>query len=147
MELPTVSVVIISRKRQKLLNNLLEALCHQSYLPQEVVVVENDSSESYESIIEKFKNKLNIKHIIESRIGVSSARNTGVNNATQDILAFIDDDCEPTNNWLENLVKPFTEDPHIGVVGGKINSKCRTNSMAEQFCHLIDHLNYFGGIE
>ena len=49
--------------------------------------------------------------------GLSETRNVGINTATGDIIAFIDDDAVAKADWLENLVNPFREG-NIMAVGG-----------------------------
>lgn len=56
------------------------------------------------------------------RQGLSGARNSGVAAATQDLVAFLDDDAEAHDDWLRMLVEPF-EDPQVESVGGKAEPK------------------------
>lgn len=49
--------------------------------------------------------------------GLSGARNTGVERATADVIAFIDDDATPRADWLERLLRPFRAPDVLGVGG------------------------------
>jgi glycosyltransferase involved in cell wall biosynthesis len=49
--------------------------------------------------------------------GLSGARNTGVDLATGDVVAFLDDDATPADGWLESLRAPFAAPDVIGVAG------------------------------
>lgn len=51
------------------------------------------------------------------RRGPSWARNEGIKQARGDLIAFTDDDCEPPENWLEQLVQTMDE-YDAGVAGG-----------------------------
>jgi GT2 family glycosyltransferase len=49
--------------------------------------------------------------------GLSGARNTGVEAATGEVVAFLDDDAEPADDWLERQLAPYA-DPDVMGVGG-----------------------------
>jgi glucosyl-dolichyl phosphate glucuronosyltransferase len=51
--------------------------------------------------------------------GLSGARNSGVEAATGDVLAFIDDDACAEPTWLEALLAPYS-DPSVIAVGGAV---------------------------
>src|SRR5262249_13978724 len=49
--------------------------------------------------------------------GAAGARNTGVREASGDVVAFVDDDAEPEPIWLEELADGFREAGVLGVGG------------------------------
>jgi GT2 family glycosyltransferase len=49
--------------------------------------------------------------------GLSGARNTGVETARGELVAFLDDDAEPADGWLAALLGPF-DDPEVLATGG-----------------------------
>ncbi len=49
--------------------------------------------------------------------GLSGARNAGVEAARAELVAFLDDDAVPSENWLERLIEPF-DDPRVIGTGG-----------------------------
>lgn len=49
--------------------------------------------------------------------GLSGARNTGVDHASGDVVAFLDDDATPADGWLESLRGPFAASDVLGVAG------------------------------
>lgn len=52
------------------------------------------------------------------------ARNIGAAAASGDYFLFLDDDCEPAPDWIEQNVREL-EDPEIGAVGGQISGKSK----------------------
>jgi len=52
--------------------------------------------------------------------GLSGARNTGIDTATDAVVAFVDDDAEVSEGWLQDLVAPYS-DPNVVAVGGRID--------------------------
>jgi glucosyl-dolichyl phosphate glucuronosyltransferase len=52
--------------------------------------------------------------------GLSGARNTGLQAATQPVTAFLDDDAQARPGWLAALVEPFNS-PHVVATGGSVH--------------------------
>ena len=116
----SISVIIVTLNRAESLKETLTSLVKQSRQPDEVIVVDNGSRDNTKELTLSFSDRLNIKYIYEGQRGIPYARNTGIRNATTDIIAFIDDDCVADKNWLKYLEIPFIKDPYIGVVGGEV---------------------------
>lgn len=129
----SISVVVVTLNRAKSLQDTLISLARQKRQPDEVIVVDNGSSDNTKEIVLNFKNKLNIKYIYEGQRGIPHARNAGIRNATKDIIAFIDDDCVADRNWLKYLEIPFIKDPRIGVVGGEVSYLKAGQSIVDEF--------------
>ena len=116
----SISVIIATLNRADSLEEALASLVRQVRQPDEVVVVDNGSTDNTKEIALSFRDRLNIKYVYEGQRGIPYARNAGVRNATKDVVAFIDDDCIAHKNWLKHLEIPFIKDPHVGVVGGEV---------------------------
>jgi len=106
-----VSVVIPTYNPGKRILKTIGALKKQS--PYEMIVVD-DRSETDTSFL---KSIMGIKFIRCSHGGAAKARNVGIKAAKGEIIAFIDDDCIPSENWLKNITRHF-KTPEIGGVGG-----------------------------
>ena len=117
----SISVIIITRNRAESLNETLISLTKQNRQPDEVIVVDNDSKDNTREVILSFSDRLNIKYVYEAVRGIPHARNAGIENATGDIIASLDDDCVADENWLKYIEIPFIRDPNIGVVGGEVS--------------------------
>ncbi len=128
------SVVVVTKNRPGLLAGLLASLVAQSLAPDEVVVVDNDSTLSYEAVFEEYRSLLPLRTVVERVPGIPAARNRGIAEATGDVILFTDDDCRAEPGWVERMVRPFHLNPHIGAVGGEILSESRVGSLVEEFC-------------
>jgi glycosyltransferase involved in cell wall biosynthesis len=128
-----VSVVIATRNRAESLKDTLTSLTVQSRQADEVVVVDNASSDHTKEIALGFSDKLNLKYVYEAVKGIPKARNAGINEAGGDIIVFIDDDCIADEDWLKNIEIPFIRDPNVGVVGGEITYYKMGESKLEAF--------------
>jgi GT2 family glycosyltransferase len=86
----------------------------QTRKPDEVVVVDGNSSDSTLDFVKKYP----ITLITEPGLGFGHARNLGVKNASGDIVFFLDSDCYAEPNWIENALLTFESNPKIvGVTG------------------------------
>lgn len=130
----TASVVVVSKDRPELLANLLESLTRQSLMPDEVLIVDNNSTKSYTPLFEKYRTRLPLRMVIETVPGIPAARNRGIREAVGELILFTDDDCQADPNWVRNMVKPFYQNPHIGIVGGEILSEEKAGTAIEEFC-------------
>lgn len=112
--LKPVSIVIPIKNRGNLLPNLIKNLLNLHYTHFEIIIVDDCSTDNTKDILKKYP----IKSIsLEKSVGSAQARNVGINEAKNDIIALTDSDCIVSRNWLNELV-PFLE--KYDVVGGKI---------------------------
>ncbi len=117
--LPRVSVIIPVFNDADRLMLCLQALEKQTY-PQgllEVIVVDNGSDQSIEPLVTQFARA---KACVERKPGSYAARNQGVSRARGEVLAFVDSDCIPASDWLEQGVRALLSSPNAGLVGGKV---------------------------
>lgn len=117
-----ISVCIPTFKRQKLLSELLLSL-GEIKVPEdyilEIIVVDNDEKESAKQIVEAIKKqiKYQIKYINQPVKNISIARNTALENARGELIAFIDDDETADKYWLSNLIECLNKYNADGVFG------------------------------
>ena len=100
-----ISVVIPTCNRYNFLKRAIESVLAQNYLPKEIIVVDDGSSDATSQIKKDFEF---IKYIYQENSGVSLARNKGIQNATNPWIAFLDDDDTWKKNKLEkqlNIMK------------------------------------------
>jgi len=88
----------------------------------EVVVVNNNSTDNTDEIIEKFREHLPVplKRVFEPQQGLSAARNAGLRAAVGEFIAYTDDDCLVDPDWLARIAQAFANDPQLAGVGGRI---------------------------
>ena len=140
------SVVVVTKDRPENLRNLLQSLVQQTLMPDEVLIVDNNSSKIYEPVFQEFQDRLPLKTVIETMPGIPAARNRGIRESCGDILIFTDDDCVADKRWVEEMVKPFYKNPYIGIVGGETLSEEKAGSLVEEFC-ISETLMHMGRIE
>jgi cellulose synthase/poly-beta-1,6-N-acetylglucosamine synthase-like glycosyltransferase len=115
-----VSVVVATYDvaRWAELGECLEALAAQRLPPREVIVVVDHNAE----LLEMVRGSFDWVDAVESagRRGLAGARNSGSSAATGAIIAFIDDDAAPAEDWLEHLLEGFRDEDVVGVGGALV---------------------------
>lgn len=109
-----ISVIIPTYERAEFLKRLLDKLTISSFKNFEVVIIDQSRS-SFE--IRKYSQIMKIQYHHVSFRGAALARNYGAKLAKGDIIAFIDDDCIPNNEWLANAYHCFSKNDIVGVEG------------------------------
>ena len=118
-----VSVCLCTYKRDTL-DKTLRSVVSQS-LPDgytlEVVVVDNDIEESGQSVCEKYKNidgKVSVRYFVNGVRNLSEVRNSTMDNAKGDLLAFIDDDeWASDDRWLAKMIESMKQHNADAVFG------------------------------
>jgi glycosyltransferase involved in cell wall biosynthesis len=117
---PRLSVVICSLNGAEGVRRCLRALDAQSIRHALELIVVDDGSTDSTSHVASALGATVIQH--SCNLGISAARNTGINSASARVVAFLDDDCEPCPRWAETLLASY-EDGVIGVGGAVIPSR------------------------
>lgn len=90
---PKVSVIIPCYNAEKYLNRCMQSLNETNYDNKEVIFVNDGSKDSTKNILDKYQEMYSyVKVIHQDNSGVSSARNTGLDNADGDYIMFVDPD-------------------------------------------------------
>lgn len=108
--LPHIAVCICTFKRPAYLKRLLQSLAEietAGLFGYSIVVTDNDVSRSSEAIVAAAaaSSGISIAYCVEPRQNIALARNTALEHATGDYVAFIDDDEFPTRRWLVHLFR------------------------------------------
>ena len=111
--------IIIPYTRPDLIEAILARLIRQNY-PAEIAEI---------IVVGEHSNTLTCKWPItaietNTRVYPGVARNMGAQIATGTYLLFLDDDCEPAFDWIEQNVREL-QCPAVGAVGGKIAGKSK----------------------
>lgn len=116
--MPTATVIIVTYTRPDCVKTCLERLRKQTRLPEQVVVVDASADDHTKAICADFPESLYVRNRPGGYGSQARSRNIGLQQATGEIIAFIDDDSFAHPTWLEELVKPY-DDPAVGGVGGR----------------------------
>ncbi len=111
MQATTVAICIATHQRPATLRRLLQSLQELIFVKVNepeitIVLVDNDPAASARTVIPEFlSRRYRIRYRLESRPGISYARNTAIEHARfADFLAFLDDDEECSPEWLDEML-------------------------------------------
>lgn len=114
-----VSVVVPVYNGKQTICETVDALLNQTLPPQEIIIVDDGSTDGTEEVLKKYSDKIIL--LSKQNGGPASARNAGIRRANGSLVAFTDSDCRPDKNWLRELVEGFYH-PKVAGVGGIVRS-------------------------
>ena len=144
------SVVIPVFKRFKELKTTLKSIINQSYLPNEIIIVNNNTNRDEFNILKSYVIKLNhpslkITHLDSHINSGAVARNIGAKYSNTEIVAFIDSDVILDKNYAVNIIKKFeSSDDIIAIQGVDVNLQnyylSLKNSFLNKFIYSFEYL-------
>jgi glycosyltransferase involved in cell wall biosynthesis len=113
-----ISVFIPCYNEEKYLDDCLTSLSKQTLLPDEVILCDNNSSDNSVLVANKYKKKLNLIVINETKQGIMPTVEKAWRATTGDILIRTDADAVFPPQWIEKIIGHFNDDPKLAACGG-----------------------------
>lgn len=123
MTAPEVSVTLITRNRADKVATFLErAASLRTEKPWELVVVDNGSTDETPALLARARDTFPapVRLVEDATPGVARARNRGWMAATAPIVAYVDDDCYPAQDFVDRVLTIFDANQELGYVGGAV---------------------------
>lgn len=108
-----ISVVIPAYNEEAHIDACLSALAKQKRKPDEIIVVDNNSTDKTKEIAEKYP----VSMLSEQKQGISYARDLGFNAAHGDIIVRCDADCIPEPEWISHIEHIMKDTPYGAITG------------------------------
>jgi succinoglycan biosynthesis protein ExoA len=117
--LPTVGVVIPCRNEARSLARVLDALAAQARRPDDIVVVDDGSTDGTSAVVEEWcrRGDQHVRIVAGPLRGVAAAVNLGVEGLSTDIVVRLDGHCRPATDYIARAVV-LASLPEVGVAGG-----------------------------
>ncbi|HKZ78301.1 MAG TPA: glycosyltransferase [Pyrinomonadaceae bacterium] len=113
---PEISVIVCSYNGCRTIGDCCEGLSQLDYPNYEVLIVDDGSSDKTAAIASAY----GFRVISTENRGLSNARNIGLEEASGEIIAYIDDDARPDPHWLTYLAATFLNTYFVAVGGPNI---------------------------
>jgi glycosyltransferase involved in cell wall biosynthesis len=111
----TISAIVCAHNEAGYLPACLHSLLAQTRLPDELLVVNNASTDATRAVALQIPY---VRVVDEPRKGLVVARETGRRAASGDVLAYLDADCRAPLTWLSRVERRFLADPQLIALSG-----------------------------
>lgn len=115
-----ISLIIPSKDSKKKLLELLRSISNWEAIPNEIIIVDSSSKKlELPEDIKLFCKNSNIRLVVknEKNLFPGHARNIGINNSSNSLLAFLDTSTHPNKNWLSSALNILEIEKSNGVWG------------------------------
>ncbi|MCL5019070.1 MAG: glycosyltransferase family 2 protein [Patescibacteria group bacterium] len=99
-----VSAVVIAYNEEKYIKNCLESLTSQTEKADEIILVDNNSTDRTVEIAKQFPE---VRIVKEGKQGMIYARNKGFDSAKYELITRCDSDTRVSKDWIKNIKKHF----------------------------------------
>jgi len=154
----TVSLIVCTRNRADKLPQMLHSLLALNVPPQakiEFIVVDNGSIDRTPQLLALAETMFDgrLRCTSAPTPGLGHARNVGLAEASGAILAFVDDDVIPRQDWLETICREFTADAGLALLSGQVQLRnpldlplaIRTSTARRHFASVADSFSLLAG--
>ncbi len=121
-----MDIIICTYNNAKSLDRVLTNLSLQKLTDNHkwtVLLVDNNCTDETADIVDKHINSRlipNLRRIVETKQGLTSARLCGIKNTTSEWISFVDDDCLLSEDWVDKAIQFAASHANCGAFGGKI---------------------------
>ena len=121
---PTLTIAICTRNRPKELVRCIASIramlasCASVANPVEILVVDNAPSDG--STRDAVAGLTDIAYVLEKKPGLDFARNRAIQEATGQLLAYVDDDAVVDRFWIEGLIEAWAANPDGAAFTGPV---------------------------
>ena len=126
MPLKGISLIIFCYNSEKRIKKTLEHIVNQKFTKEfawEIIIVDNNSTDQTLKVTEQVWDSMNcsipFQIVSEKKQGLSYARLKGIQSASYEIVAFVDDDNRLFEDWVEKAYDFLMNNPSVGLCGGQ----------------------------
>lgn len=123
--MPKVSVIIVNYNGKGIIIDCLKALERQLFKDFELIVVDNGSSDNSLCEIRQFLEGISLDNSVkiiplDNNLGFAGGNARGLSYAEAEYIALLNNDTEPDDIWLNNLMTVMDAHPEVGICASKL---------------------------
>lgn len=147
----TYTAVIVTFNRKKSLKKSINSILNQSIKPNNIVLIDNNSTDGTYEYIKEYLNNQKIHYLkLKENLGGAGGFYFGVKEAMKyedDLIAVADDDAYYDMNYFKNIITAAIENPQDGAFCGKILDKRGIQADQAKFLSNPKRLRLKGAVE
>lgn len=143
--MPNYSVIVPVYNRPDEISELLESLCLQSYTDFEVLILEDNSPNKSDLVVDSFRDRLDVRYFFLPGTDRSYRRNYGMEQAKSDYFVLYDSDCVIPPGYFEAVEKALKAD-FCDCFGGPDNADDSFSDMQKAVNYSMTSFFTTGGI-
>ena len=118
MSAPRVSIIVPTYNRAGLIGRAIESVRTQTFSDWELIVVDDGSTDGTPAVVESYRPQLGTRLVVlaQTHGGASTARNTGIEHAQGEFVAFLDSDDEFLPEKLARQIQLLEREPALDFV-------------------------------
>lgn len=122
-----ISIIVCTYNRDCYIRKTLDCLakCDADRTDFEILLIDNNCTDNTANICHEFEvewsGKLNYRYFVETKQGLSNARNRGIDEARGDFIVYLDDDAFVAADYIRNLKRYLVQYKGLAAFGGKID--------------------------
>ncbi|MEI8339173.1 MAG: glycosyltransferase family 2 protein [bacterium] len=110
-----ISLIIPAHNEEKYLGRCLKSVTEHAKDLFEIIVIDNASKDKTSEVAKAFPG---VRVVLESKKGLTKARQRGLLEAKGDILAYIDADTYVSENWFSVIKREFAKNKNLACLSG-----------------------------
>lgn len=118
-----LSVIATVKNESGTITSFIESLLNQSLKPDEVIIVDGNSTDGTNEILRDFEIQKKIR-LLTRDCNIAEGRNFAIERATNNYIAVTDAGCLVDENWLKEIASAFDGSDKPDVVAGNFEFQC-----------------------